>query len=189
MIYGGRRRWPRVSCQGTETGGGSILRASVALAASLLLAACGASRGPSSSGVAVGGAGPWSCVPYARARSGIELRGDAWTWWDAAAGRYERGRAPRRGSVLVLNRTSRLPQGHLAVVSRLVSAREVRVDHANWASGAAKGRVARDQPVMDVSPGNDWSLVRVWLPRINDWGASSYPNQGFVHPTTATAAW
>jgi len=42
-------------------------------------------------------------------RSGIALRGDAWTWWDAAAGRYERGHAPRSGSVLVLSRTSRLP--------------------------------------------------------------------------------
>jgi hypothetical protein len=165
-------------------GDGSILRASVALVALLFYAACGASRGPSSPG-ATAGAGPWSCVPYARARSGIPLQGDAWTWWDSAAGRYERGRAPRHGSVLVLARTSRLPQGHLAVVSRVVSAREVRVDYANWASGAAKGRVARDQPVMDVSPSNDWSLVRVWLPRINDWGASNYPSYGFVHSVAA----
>ena len=157
------------------------------IAAALLLAACGtSSRGPA--GVALDGSGPWSCVPYARMRSGIPLRGDAWTWWDAAAGRFERGRAPRSGSVLVLIRTSRLPQGHLAVVSRVVSAREVRVDHANWASGTAKGRVARDQPVMDVSPANDWSLVRVWHPRINDWGASNYPSYGFIHPTLATAA-
>jgi len=118
-------------------------------------------------------------------RSGIALNGDAWAWWDAAAGRFERGPAPRGGSVLVLMRTSRLPQGHLAVVSRVVSAREVRVDHANWASGAAKGRAARDQPVMDVSPGNDWSLVRVWYPRINDWGASSYPSYGFIHRAAA----
>jgi surface antigen len=127
-------------------------------------------------------------VPYARLRSGIPLRGDAWTWWDAAAGQYERSRAPRNGSVLVLMRNSRLPQGHLAVVSRVVSSREIRVDHANWASGAAKGRVARNQPVQDVSPANDWSLVRVWLPRASDWGASNYPSYGFVHPTTALAA-
>jgi surface antigen len=151
-------------------------------AALLSLAACGSSRGPSPFGApAADGSGAWSCVPYARMRSGIQLRGDAWTWWDAAAGRYERGRSPRKGSVLVLTRTSRLPQGHLAVVSRVISSHEVRVDHANWASGSAKGRVARDQPVMDVSAGNDWSLVRVWLPRINDWGASSYPSHGFIH--------
>ncbi len=145
------------------------------------MAACGTARGPLSPGVSADGSGPWSCVPYARMRSGIALRGDAWTWWDAAAGRYERGHAPRSGSVLVLGRTSRLPQGHLAVVSRVVSAREVRVDHANWGSGAAKGREARNQPVMDVSPANDWSLVRVWLPRINDCGASNYASLGFIH--------
>jgi surface antigen len=173
----------RYAAKAPRRGSVPILRASAALAALLLLAACGgASRGPPGADAA---SGPWSCVPYARARSGIPLRGDAWTWWDAAAGLYERGRAPRNGSVLVLARTSRLPQGHLAVVSRVVSAREVRVDHANWASGAAKGRVARDQPVMDVSPANDWSLVRVWLPRINDWGASNYPSHGLVHSAAA----
>ncbi len=157
------------------------------LAAVLLLAACGASsRGPPAGAAVADASGPWSCVPYARMRSGIPLRGDAWAWWDAAAGVYQRGRAPRNGGVLVLMRTSRLPQGHLAVVSRVVSAREIRVDHANWASGGGKGRVARDQPVMDVSPANDWSLVRVWLPRTNDWGASNYPSYGFIHPAPAS---
>jgi hypothetical protein len=27
------------------------------------------------------------CVPYARQVSGIQIYGDAWTWWDQAAGR------------------------------------------------------------------------------------------------------
>ena len=131
------------------------------------------------------GAGGLSCVPYARARSGIALRGDAWQWWEAAAGRYARGWAPRQGSVLVLMRTARLPQGHVAVVTRLVSAREIRVDHANWASGAGKGREARDQPVQDISAGNDWSLVRVWFPPARDYGASNWPALGFIHNATA----
>jgi surface antigen len=158
-----------------------------ALLALLLLAACGTSRVPP--GRDPGGqAGGWSCVPYARARAGIELRGDAWQWWEAAAGRYDRSQAPRAGSVLVLMRNSRLPQGHVAVVSRVVSAREIRVDHANWASGAAKGRVARDQAVRDVSPGNDWSLVRVWYARVNDYGATNFPSYGFIHAGTVTAA-
>jgi len=148
-----------------------------ALLALLLLAACGTSRVPAPTGEA----GLWSCVPYARARTGINLQGDAWTWWEAAAGRYERSRVPRIGSVLVLMRTSRLRQGHVAVVTRIVSAREIRVDHANWASGAAKGRVARDQPVLDVSPRGDWSLVRVWYPRVNGYGATNYPAYGFIH--------
>jgi hypothetical protein len=153
------------------------------LFAPLLLAACGTSRRAPPQPL-TGGA-DLSCVPYARSRSGLALRGDAWQWWEAAAGRYQRDRAPRPGSVLVLMRTSRLPQGHLSVVSQVVSAREIRVDHANWASGAAKGRVARDQPVADVSPRNDWSLLRVWYPRVNDYGNSAYPAYGFIHTETA----
>ena len=33
---------------------------------------------------------PLTCVPYARAVSGIELSGDAWEWWDEADGVYPR---------------------------------------------------------------------------------------------------
>ena len=152
------------------------------------LAGCGTARTPPSRGVPeVGGA--LSCVPYARARSGLSLRGDAWQWWEAAAARYERGQAPRPGSVLVLMRTSRLPMGHVAVVSRLVSDREIRVDHANWAPGGSgtRGRVARDQAVADISPGNDWSLVRVWYPPSGALGATAFPAYGFIHPTVVTA--
>ena len=156
----------------------------------LLAAACSGSRstGPTARAVPGETGSGWSCVPYARSRSGIGLAGDAWQWWEAASGHYGRGRAPRLGAVLVLMRTSRLPQGHVAVVSRVVSPREIRVDHANWASGAAKGRVARDQPVQDISSGNDWSLVRIWYPRVNNWGSSNWPAYGFVYPGTAVAA-
>lgn len=166
------------------------MRAALALLCLLLLAACGTSR-PASIAVAplrpeLGE--PISCVPYARARSGIQIAGDAWQWWDAAAGRYERGARPQPGSVLVIARTARLPSGHVAVVSRVLSSREVLVDHANWASGQARGRIHTDQRVVDVSPRNDWSLVRVWYPRINDLGATAFPARGFVHPRIAFAA-
>ncbi|WP_419900570.1 CHAP domain-containing protein [Roseomonas sp. USHLN139] len=154
----------------------------------LLLAACGGGtpRGPVLGAAAL--QEPVTCVPYARARSGIDLRGDAWLWWDAAAGAYERGHSPRRGSVLVLTRSGRMRDGHLAVVSRVVSSREIRVDHANWASGSLKGRIMRDQPVLDVSPRNDWSLVKVWYPPVGDYGATSYPAAGFVHGSSVMAA-
>lgn len=145
------------------------------------LAACGSTR-EVARGLPPGVSEPISCVPYARARSGIQLQGDAWTWWDAAAGRYARGRTPQPGSVLVINRTARLRDGHLAVVSRVVNSREILVDHANWASGAARGRIATDQRVLDVSPRNDWSLVRVWYPRLGDFGTTAVPVRGFVHP-------
>ena len=56
-----------------------------ALLAPFALLGCGTSRV-----VQPEGAGGLSCVPYARARSGIALRGDAWQWWEAAEGRYAR---------------------------------------------------------------------------------------------------
>jgi len=149
------------------------------------LAGCGSShvRRPTISGVPDPGANlNLSCVPYARARSGIELRGDAWQWWSAAEGRYIRGVRPLPGSVIVLARSSRLPSGHVSVVARVVSSREIRVDHANWASGSARGRVARDQPMLDVSPRNDWSQVRVWFPPAGDYGNTVFAAHGFITP-------
>jgi surface antigen len=158
------------------------MRAALAMLLLLSLAACGSSR-QAETGVAgrVQVAEPVSCVPYARARSGIQLSGDAWTWWDGAEGRYARSRAPQIGSVLVINRTARMRDGHVAVVTRVVNSREIMVDHANWASGAARGRITTDQRVMDVSAANDWSLVRVWYPRIDALGNTAFPVRGFVH--------
>ncbi|MXP62519.1 CHAP domain-containing protein [Roseomonas sp. M0104] len=152
----------------------------------LLLAACGGTpRGPVLGAAAL--REPVTCVPYARARSGVDLRGDAWEWWSAAAGLYERSQVPRPGSVMVFARAGRLRDGHLSVVTRVLSRREIRVDHANWASGSGKGRIARDQPVLDVSPRNDWSLVRVWYPPIGGYGSSAYPVDGFVHGRSVIA--
>ena len=157
-----------------------------AVLALLLLAGCGGGGGRAVTGAGAGGF-MW-CVPYARAESAIQLSGDAWEWWDAAAGRYDRGQAPKNGAVLVMRRTSRLNDGHLSVVSRVVSSREIRVDHANWANGSAKGRVTLDQPVVDVSPRNDWSLVRVWYPPVNGLGTTSYPAAGFIYNRRAWAS-
>ena len=38
---------------------------------------------------------PLQCVPYARDHSGVKIFGDAYTWWDQAAGKYPRGHAPQ----------------------------------------------------------------------------------------------
>src|ERR1700679_4037978 len=65
-----------------------------------------------------------TCAPFARELSGIALYGDADTWWDGAAGRYDRASRPEVGSVLVLRRSGRLPAGHVAVVSRLLTPRQ-----------------------------------------------------------------
>jgi hypothetical protein len=129
--------------------------------------------------------GSISCVPFARALSGIELSGDAHQWWAAAAGRYRRSASPTPGAVLVLRRSSRLPQGHLAVVVRSLGLREVLVTHANWGSGAGRGRVTENQPVVDVSPRNDWSEVRIWHPGSGTLGVTVFPAHGFILPARA----
>lgn len=97
------------------------------------------------------------CVPFARAVTGIDLRGNAATWWKQAAARYERGNEPRIGAVMNFRASKAMPMGHVAVVSRVVSAREVLVDQANW----ERNRITQDTRVIDVSAANDWSQVRV----------------------------
>jgi hypothetical protein len=116
------------------------------------------------------------CVPYARQRSGIGIMGDAFTWWNAAAGHYQRGSLPLAGAVLVLRKTERLRRGHLAVVAAVVGPREIRVDHANWQPDALITGMA----VMDVSPKNDWSQLRFWNKDARMWGRV-YPAAGFIY--------
>lgn len=118
------------------------------------------------------------CVPYARRHVDIALRGEAWTWWNAARGRYDRGRQPQTGSLLVLKRRGN-SRGHLAVVTRIVGPREIIVNHANWLN---RGRIHLGTPVRDVSAGNDWSAVRVWYIPGKTWGRSIRPAYGFIYP-------
>jgi surface antigen len=122
------------------------------------------------------------CVPYAREVSGLELKGDAWQWWNAAAGKYDRGRAPLEGGVLVFARQGKMNHGHVSVVTQVVSNRVILVDHANWAPVRTRGRgsVTTNVPVVDVSAANDWSKVRVWYDAIRDYGHRVYNTQGFI---------
>jgi surface antigen len=117
-----------------------------------------------------------SCVPYARQRTGMALYGDAYAWWDSAAGHYQRGNQPALGAVLVLPQTSRLHSGHVAVVAQLVGSRQILVDHANW----IPDEIATNMPVIDVSPGNDWTQLRFWNAPSRTFGAI-YPASGFVY--------
>ena len=126
------------------------------------------------------GWGGISCVPFVRAATGMEVKGNAHLWWDSAAGAYERGQRPEAGSVLNFRSTSRMRLGHVAVVARVVDSRTVEVDHSNWAGpGGGKGRVARGVPVIDVSPNNDWSSVQVGL--AGGGLGSVYPTFGFIY--------
>jgi surface antigen len=128
---------------------------------------------------------PLQCVPYARQRSGIALFGDAGTWWDQAAGHFARNSTPVLGAVMVLTGYAGPGRGHVAVVSRMVSDREIRIDHANWLND---GAIYLDDPVVDVSEDNDWSEIRVWNPRAGSWGVRTYLVQGFIGPGPASGA-
>ncbi|MGB3243039.1 MAG: CHAP domain-containing protein [Sulfitobacter sp.] len=121
------------------------------------------------------------CVPFARNLSGIEIRGNANTWWGQAEGKYARGNDPRIGAVMTFSKTRRLTMGHVAVVSEVISDREIRVDHANW----HRNKISSKMAVIDVSEAGDWSAVK--LESSPGTFGRAYPVKGFIYPTTATA--
>jgi surface antigen len=123
-----------------------------------------------------------SCVPYARQVTGMSISGNGREWWHNAAGRYARGQRPERGSILSFPASGNMRHGHVAVVSRVLDARVIEIDHANWGGpGIRRGTVMRGVRVMDVSDANDWTQVRVQV----GWSAEAfgrvYPTHGFIH--------
>lgn len=120
----------------------------------------------------------WQCAPYAREVSGIDLHGNADTWWGQAAGRYARGHTPQVGAVLAFSASSRMRVGHVAMVSKVVSDREVLLTHANW---SRPGGIERDVRAVDVSAAGDWSEVKVWYAPVGGLGTSSYATKGFIY--------
>lgn len=116
------------------------------------------------------------CVPFARTLTGVEIRGNAGTWWAQAAGEYDRGHDPQVGAVMAFASTGKMPMGHVAVVSGVVSDREILIDHANW----KRNQISLKMKVIDVSDQNDWSRVRVESTP----GAMGrvYPVNGFIYP-------
>jgi surface antigen len=122
------------------------------------------------------------CVPYARERSGVQIYGDARTWWDQAAGRYKRGVTPRSGAVMTFRPSGNMALGHVAAVSRVIDHRTVLLDHANWSPiDGRRGQIERGVRAIDVSLANDWSQVRVWYAPLQDLGATTWPVAGFIY--------
>jgi surface antigen len=148
------------------------LRVVLAVISTLALSACAGSRAN------YGTPTHLTCVPYARAVSGIDLAGDAWQWWGEAVGRYSRAHAPQIGAVLVFAPHGSMTSGHLAVVTSLIDARQIDVTQSNW----LPYRIEHDQPVIDVSAANDWSEVRVWYEPVQAMGRAVYPTYGFILP-------
>ena len=116
------------------------------------------------------------CVEYARALTGLNIFGDAKFWWDRARNLYARATVPAEQAVMVFTPSSRLKKGHVAVVSAIISKREIRVEQANWQN---HGEIDHAMPVMDVSARNDWSQVRVWDMRSKAFGRV-YAVSGFI---------
>lgn len=124
----------------------------------------------------------WQCAPFARLFSGVQLFGNAYTWWQQATGRYAQGKTPQAGAVLVFKAFGKMRVGHVAVVSQIVSDRIIKVTHANWSViNGRRGQIERDVTVVDASPNNDWSRVRVWYDSIKDVGTKAYPVYGFIY--------
>lgn len=124
----------------------------------------------------------WQCVPFARLISGVQIYGDAYTWWRQAAGKYETGFQPKAGAVLCFKPNGKMRLGHVAVVSQVLTDRVIQITHANWSRiGGTRGQIEKDVTVIDVSPTGDWSQVKVWYDPVRDLGSSTYPTHGFIY--------
>ena len=131
----------------------------------------------------------WQCAAFARVFSGIQIFGDANTWWQQASGRYLKGDTPQAGAVLVFRPQGSMRLGHVAVVSQVLTDRIIQVTHANWSViGGSRGQIEQNVTVVDVSPGGDWTEVKVWYDPIRDLGHTTYSTYGFIYQTAAQGA-
>lgn len=147
------------------------LLGSLAIAAVVLLAPVGAAADTY-----------WQCVPFARLISGIQIFGDARTWWQQAIGHYDVGFQPKTGAVLCFKPTERMKLGHVAVVSQVLTDRIVQITHANWSPiEGSRGKIEKDVTLVDVSPEGNWSQVKVWYDPNRDLGGSTYETYGFIY--------
>lgn len=122
------------------------------------------------------------CVPYARQLSGVQIYGNAHTWWKQAAGKYARGYRPQAGAVMAFKPHRNSRNGHVAYVAKVVDSRNVLLHHSNWSRiNGRRGQIERNVPARDVSPNNDWSEVRVWYHSIQDLGKTRWPLSGFIY--------
>jgi surface antigen len=126
------------------------------------------------------------CVPYARALTGVEIRGDAHTWWRQAEGRYQRGSRPKVGAVMAFIPHGNMRLGHVAAVRKVIDNRTVLISHANWSTiDGVRGHIEEDVRAIDVSEDNDWSRVRVWYTPNEALGGTEWPLHGFIYPAKA----
>lgn len=120
------------------------------------------------------------CVPYARQVSGIQIYGDAHTWWAQAKPPLIRRHYPVQGDVLVLARTNAMRYGHVAVVRKVMSNRDIMVTHSNWGNNRKNRRIIYESVrARDASANNDWSQIRFWNYETKAFGRP-YAAMGFI---------
>jgi surface antigen len=125
----------------------------------------------------------WECVPFARELSGVQIYGDAHTWWAQAEGKFKRGNRPKIGAVLSFIPQGAMRLGHVATVSEIVDAHTVRVTHANWSPiNGRRGQIERNVDIIDVSENGDWTKVRVWFAPSASLGTTEWSTHGFIYP-------
>ncbi|HVZ29073.1 MAG TPA: CHAP domain-containing protein [Asticcacaulis sp.] len=128
------------------------------------------------------------CVTFARNFTGMQIFGDAWTWWEKATGKYDEGQAPKPGAVLVFKSQGKMKLGHVAVVSQIITDRYIQITHANWSPvNGRRGQVEDHVNVLDVSEKGDWSKVKVWYGPLNDLGTTIYNTYGFIYNSSQPA--
>jgi len=163
------------------TARGSAQRQQAAVRSASVAAPAPARRGGGRGAYSARGRG-LSCVPHVRQVTGMAISGNGRDWWHNAAGLYARSNRPEVGSVMAFPGSGGMPMGHVAVVERVVSSREVLIHHANWGGpGIPRGSIMRGVSVIDVSPNNDWTQVRVQTGRSAETYGRIYPVYGFIH--------
>ncbi|MGA9658384.1 MAG: CHAP domain-containing protein [Asticcacaulis sp.] len=122
------------------------------------------------------------CVTFARQFTGMQIFGDAWTWWASATNRFEKGTTPKPGAVMVFKPQGKMNLGHVAVVSQIITDRYIQITHANWSPiNGRRGQIEEHVNVLDVSDKGDWSRVKVWYGPLNDLGSTVYTTYGFIY--------
>lgn len=124
------------------------------------------------------------CVPYARSRSGIQIFGNADTWWSQAK---TKGSKPYVGSVMSMPKqgaTALASYGHVAFVASVISSTEIIVDHANW--DAPQGSIFTGVKVRDIS--GNWTRIQIENTPGSGYGSTTYIIDGFVYPLGMTAS-
>jgi surface antigen len=123
------------------------------------------------------------CVPYVRAVTGVQIYGDAHSWWDKAGGAYTRSTRPKVGAVMAFKPFASSALGHVAAVSRIIDTRTVLISHANWSRiNGTRGHIEENVQAVDVSEAGDWSRVRVWHDGSQALGTTQWPLYGFIYP-------